>query len=134
MTTSPRYRIITIACAAIAASAMSIASAAADAEGPISTLDLTVSSGEQPKPDAQRITLTCDPAGGTHDKSEAACAALDGVNGSFGDLTADPTVVCVQIYDPVTVTANGMWRGTPVQWQRTFANSCALHAGTAGIF
>ncbi|MFD0361066.1 subtilase-type protease inhibitor [Nocardia sp. GCM10030253] len=134
MTTHPQYRIITIACVAIAASITSGSCATADPELPKSSLELTISTGEQPKPDAQRISVTCEPAGGTHERPEAACAALDKVNGSFGDLPADPTAVCIQIYDPVTVAATGTWRGTPVQWQRTFANSCELHAGTAGVF
>ncbi|WP_406231079.1 SSI family serine proteinase inhibitor [Nocardia sp. NBC_01009] len=134
MTTRSRCRIITIACVAIAASATSGACATAEPEQSKSMLDLVVSSGERPNPDGQPITLTCEPAGGTHEHPEVACAALDRVNGSFDDLAADSTAACIQIYDPVTVTATGTWRGVPVQWQRTFANSCELHSGTAGVF
>jgi hypothetical protein len=78
-------------------------------------------------------SLTCDPAGGSHPKSQAACAVIGSVNGDFQHL---PTrrQMCSMIYAPVDVTAVGAWRGDPVAFKATYPNRCAANAESSGVF
>jgi hypothetical protein len=101
---------------------------------PRSSFRLTVTHGEKPDPaTAKTATLTCEPAGGTHPDPKTACAQLAAVNGDFGALNVNPGP-CFLIFDPYTVTATGYWRGTPVNFQRTYANSCILGRQTGAVF
>ena len=101
---------------------------------PRSTFTLTVNNGEKPDPaTARSIKLTCEPAGGTHPDPETACKQLAQVNGDFGALNVNPGP-CILIWAPVTVTAKGTWRGTPVSYQETFPNSCVLGRQTGAVF
>ena len=80
-----------------------------------------------------RATLDCFPAGGTHPHPQAACAALESVNGDFEALP-NTHAICPHIVDPVTVTATGHWLGRPVLYVRTFPNRCLAAAGTDDVF
>ncbi|MFJ3922142.1 subtilase-type protease inhibitor [Streptomyces sp. NPDC090022] len=80
-------------------------------------------------------TLSCAPsAQGTHPDPEAACAALNATDGAFDQLLASPNQnrACPMHYDPVTVTADGVWQGSRVSWKHTFGNSCAMNATLNG--
>ncbi|MER5864940.1 SSI family serine proteinase inhibitor [Kitasatospora sp. NPDC002040] len=100
-----------------------------------SALVLTVSRGEVVAPDAARTTLDCTTRpGGSHPVPAKACAALAEADGDLDRLTGLPGTACSALYDPVTATAEGTWRGIPVKWARTFGNSCALRAATAPVF
>ena len=98
-----------------------------------SYLKLTVSPGEHARPAQRRATLICEPAGGTHQRAREACAALAAVAGDFAALHVD-VGACTMEYDPVTVTATGLWRGTPVRYRHTFSNTCVLHTETGPVF
>ncbi|MFI9187482.1 SSI family serine proteinase inhibitor [Streptomyces goshikiensis] len=37
------------------------------------------------------------------------------------------------VYAPETATATGTWRGTPVKWQKTYANECQLISETGHV-
>ena len=99
-----------------------------------SEVSLSVSKGEAQSPTAEQVTLTCDPAGGSHPASVEACAALATSDGALDKLAGDPGVFCTKIYDPVTATAAGTWRGRNFQWQKTFGNTCELRAATTPVF
>lgn len=101
---------------------------------PRSAFTLTVTPGEKPDPaTAKTAKLTCEPAGGTHPDAATACKQLAQVNGDFDALDVDPGP-CILIWDPVTVTAKGHWRGTAVDYQETFPNSCVLGRTTGAVF
>jgi hypothetical protein len=78
-------------------------------------------------------SLSCEPAGGSHPKKEAACETLRSVGGDFGRITSRPQN-CTMIYQPVDVTASGTWRGKPVKFAATYASRCSADAGSRGIF
>ncbi|MCX4985976.1 subtilase-type protease inhibitor [Streptomyces sp. NBC_00572] len=89
------------------------------------------------------VTLSCAPtAGGTHPAPEAACAELKATSqdGAFTGLLAspEPDRMCPQLFDPVTVTVDGVWEGSRTSWQYTFANACtmgvSLNGGAAFAF
>ncbi|ETK32020.1 hypothetical protein MPTA5024_32190 [Microbispora sp. ATCC PTA-5024] len=108
------------------------ATTARDAAG--RTLIVTVSRGEQPRPAQRFALLTCDPVTGTHPSAVEACQTLEKVQGDPARLKADPNLVCPLIWDPVTVTANGIWDGRYVWYQRTFASSCEKRSVGDGVF
>ncbi|MFD5121511.1 SSI family serine proteinase inhibitor [Streptomyces sp. NPDC058385] len=78
--------------------------------------------------------LRCEPeAWGHHPYASEACGALDRAHGNLDALVADPEM-CTQVYAPVTVGANGTYRGKQVTWQKTFANACTMEASTGYVF
>uniref|UniRef100_A0AAU2K1T6 Probable subtilase-type protease inhibitor n=1 Tax=Streptomyces sp. NBC_00049 TaxID=2903617 RepID=A0AAU2K1T6_9ACTN len=80
-------------------------------------------------------TLSCAPsARGTHPDPKAACAALNSTDGAFDRLLASPNPdrACPMHYDPVTVTADGVWQGSRVAWKYTFSNACVMSATLNG--
>ncbi|MET9887356.1 subtilase-type protease inhibitor [Streptomyces sp. NPDC006430] len=80
-------------------------------------------------------TLSCMPTAlGTHPDPEAACTALNSTGGSFDRLLAapNPDRACPMHYDPVTITADGVWQGSRVAWKHTFSNACVMSATLNG--
>lgn len=76
-------------------------------------------------------TLSCAPtAQGTHPDPEAACEALAATAGTLDTLLDDPDSnrACPMHYDPVTVTAVGVWQGSRISWEHTFSNACVMSA------
>ncbi|MCX5276522.1 subtilase-type protease inhibitor [Streptomyces virginiae] len=77
------------------------------------------------------VVLSCAyTAEGTHPDPRAACDALNETGGEFDRLLAAPNPgrVCPRHYDPVTVTADGVWHGERVSWKHTFSNGCVMSA------
>ncbi|NWF29517.1 hypothetical protein HW130_25230 [Streptomyces sp. PKU-EA00015] len=74
------------------------------------------------------VTLQCSPApGGDHPDARAACAELRSVDGRPALLIEDSNErLCPQIYDPVTVTVDGVWEGRRLSYEETFANRCLM--------
>ncbi|GGM14165.1 subtilase-type protease inhibitor [Dactylosporangium sucinum] len=104
------------------------------ATGPGPTLlTLTVAKGGSTKPVQRRALLTCSPAGGTHKQARSACAELAKVGGNFGKLQVSGGA-CTMQYDPVTVTAQGRWKGRKVDYVHTFGNACTLSTTTGAVF
>ena len=133
--------------AAIAAAAMAsviMAAPAADAPAPRqwvkpkvavrTEFQLTVAKGAQARLVLVLVCLTCAPARGTHKKAKEACAALAAVNGDFAQLHVVKDQACTMMYDPVTVTAVGRWRGAVVRYEHTYGNACSLQVETGPVF
>ncbi|MFF3764319.1 subtilase-type protease inhibitor [Streptomyces sp. NPDC001922] len=102
-----------------------------------SALVLTIGKGEDAATAAvqRAVVLRCAPRpGGDHPAAAQACSQLRAVNGEFSALTQPPApgTVCTRIYDPVTVTADGVWNGRRVSWSQTFANQCVMEGMTQG--
>jgi hypothetical protein len=76
--------------------------------------------------------LLCDPPRG-HARADAACAELDRAGGDIAAVPPHETR-CPMIYAPVTAHARGQWRGRPVDYTRTFPNSCVMQASTGAVF
>ncbi|MFI5610444.1 SSI family serine proteinase inhibitor [Amycolatopsis sp. NPDC051903] len=114
--------------APIAAAVLGLSGVSAPA--PASALQLTM---HETTGRISAVSLTCDPAGGTHPKAGEACATLTGVDGDISRIK--PRLQrCTMIYSPVDVAAFGTWHGQPVTFHATFANKCAADAQTAGVF
>lgn len=101
---------------------------------PESSLVLSISSAQQATPTAERVTLNCRPAGGSHPRASLACGQLRSVHGDFASLNLHPDRPCILLYAPVTVTAAGTWNGEPVLYRETFGNTCVLTARTGAVF
>jgi hypothetical protein len=82
----------------------------------------------------QRVTLRCDPLGGTHPKATDACKAVAAVKGNLRALRRTEGVMCLALYQPVTAAATGTWRGRTVRYKKTFSNKCVLAVETGAVF
>ncbi|CAM5287355.1 subtilase-type protease inhibitor [Streptomyces avidinii] len=94
-----------------------------------SAVVLAVAQGEDAVTVVRASTLSCAPtAQGTHPDPKAACAALNAAAGTLDALLAAPDAnrACPMHYDPVTVTADGVWKGSRVSWKHTFSNACTM--------
>lgn len=70
--------------------------------------------------------LTCDPAGGTHPRADAACRAL-AENGAKALPPPPKDQACTQIYGgPQTARVTGTWRGQPVDASFSRQNGCEI--------
>ena len=77
----------------------------------------------------QELTVTCDPAGGTHPRPESACEFLDLAAESGADPFAQvpPDAICSSIYaGPEAATVVGEWRGNPVDAIFSRDNGCEI--------
>lgn len=116
---------------AVAGSVFVPATATAAPQAP-SQLRLTVAPAGEP---TRTALLTCSPAGGTHPDASSACGALTSARGNFREIdTGRESARCPMVYSPVSVRAEGRWRGTPVVYQETFDNTCLLSARTGAVF
>jgi hypothetical protein len=77
--------------------------------------------------------LVCHPPGGTHPKPTAACASVDAADGNF-DAIRNENSICSLIYQPVTASASGTWKGRQINYTRTYPNRCVLESQTGAIF
>jgi hypothetical protein len=110
-----------------------LADSGPDAQGP-SVLVMTVTPASLVSGISRSAVLECGPLpGGDHPSPAASCATLqtDGL-----DFTAKPTlqVMCPDLVQPVTVTATGVWNGTPVDYRHTYNNSCLMRRSTGELF
>ncbi|WP_424536088.1 SSI family serine proteinase inhibitor [Sphaerisporangium viridialbum] len=95
---------------------------------------LTIAKGESATPSDRVVLLQCGSPGGTHPRATEACRLLDPVKGDLGDLKTSSDARCARRYEPMTVSASGMWDGHHLYFERTFGNSCELHAYTGAVF
>ncbi|MEZ0094485.1 SSI family serine proteinase inhibitor [Streptacidiphilus sp. EB129] len=100
-----------------------------------SLLVMTVANGTQDAQTTPRSTvLICGAATeGDHPDGASACATLQADGLSF---TAPPAlqILCADIVQPVTVTAEGFWDGAPVFYQQTYTNPCLMWRATGALF
>lgn len=113
--------------APVAASMLAMAAAPAH---PATDLTLTLRHDTGP---ATSVQLRCEPPAGTHPDPARACRTLSSVDGDFTRLPHDPAM-CADLWDPVTATATGQWRGSPVSFTHTYPNPCRAAADSGGIF
>jgi hypothetical protein len=98
------------------------------------TLQLTKVAGAGDSVKRLESLLLCNPVGGDHPNGAAACRDLGVASSDFDRLPGDPRGVCGAVYDPVTVTANGIWEGKPVDFAKTYDNPCKLYLRTGPVF
>ncbi|MFG2874416.1 subtilase-type protease inhibitor [Streptomyces sp. NPDC048337] len=82
------------------------------------------------------VTLVCAPKpGGTHPNPTAACADLR-ANAARLDAVAAPGAgtACTREWNPMTVTADGVWQGRRLNYSYTFANPCGLRHTAGALF
>ncbi|MBT2387036.1 subtilase-type protease inhibitor [Streptomyces sp. ISL-11] len=124
--------------AASAAPATTTAPAAQTSLYAPSALVLTMGSGaSRDDSGVQRaVTLTCMPkAAGTHPAAKDACTQLRSAGGDFDKVTAvKADTICTKEWNPIVVTAEGVWEGRRVNYEHTFANPCAFKAGKGTVF
>jgi subtilisin inhibitor-like len=126
------------AAAAQAQAAAAAQAAPAPSAAKPSVLTLTVAHGEHAATATQprSVTLTCGDgtAAGTHPTPQAACAQLRAVHGDVRALQPEDRTLCPMIYDPVVVTAVGVWEGRRVRYERVFANPCFARSQSRDVF
>jgi hypothetical protein len=132
-----RHRIAAVTAAALLplAGATGIAEAQPASLYAPSAVVLAVAHGEGDASVLRAAALSCAPtAQGTHPDPKAACAALAATGGSLNELLAAPDRgrACPMHYDPVTVTADGVWKGSRISWKHTFSNACTMSATLNG--
>lgn len=98
---------------------------------PSAKTSLTVEVRKSPNAKAETWKLTCDPAGGTHPRAQAACTAL--AKGRTTAKGGDPfapvpkTAMCTQIYGgPQVATVKGTWDGRAVDATFNRKNGCNI--------
>ncbi|GAA3169692.1 MULTISPECIES: SSI family serine proteinase inhibitor [Streptomyces] len=79
------------------------------------------------------VLLRCPDGRDHHPQHDAACSELTWARGDLDALRGRPHA-CTKQYDPVTVSAEGVWRGARIDWERTFANACTMDAATGPLF
>ncbi|MEW2415431.1 subtilase-type protease inhibitor [Streptomyces sp. NPDC046866] len=103
-----------------------------------SAIVLSITAGENPAQDRvmRAVTLVCAPApGGTHPSPAAACADLR-AHATRLDVSAQPGpgVDCTREWNPMTVTAEGVWQGRRLSYSYTFGNPCGLRHASGALF
>jgi len=116
--------VLVAGCASSANETVTPQAPASETGGTVTT-DLTIVSDDG-NGKTETWTLTCDPAGGTHPKPEAACSSL-----TAKGTTAMPAVakdkICTQIYGgPQTAKVTGTWQGKAVNASFTRKNGCEI--------
>ncbi|TQK45307.1 subtilisin inhibitor-like [Streptomyces sp. SLBN-118] len=100
-----------------------------------SALVLTIGMGETAATaTVQRaVTLTCAPRPeGTHPSAAAACTELRTVDGQFTALAKKEShKMCTRQWNPVVITAAGVWQGKRVDWSALFGNPCEMEGSMA---
>jgi hypothetical protein len=116
---------------ALCAAAVCVTAVPAAAAMP-STLTLSATTdGQAP----HLVQLTCDPAGGTHPDAQTACMQLSQVDGDIAHLPGtEAHIFCPMIFQPITVSATGLWRGRTVLFQDKYTNSCERDNKTGDLF
>ncbi|MGG2465167.1 subtilase-type protease inhibitor [Streptomyces sp. RGM 3693] len=81
-------------------------------------------------------TLSCMPmASGSHPYAKAACGQLHAASGDFTKVTGLASErICNKMWDPIVVTADGVWQGRRVTFTHTFANNCEMTYGKGSVF
>ncbi|RCG31212.1 hypothetical protein DQ384_10745 [Sphaerisporangium album] len=89
-------------------------------------LVLVVGQGPVLVPPSRSVVLQCSPrGGGTHPRTQEACALLRPVSGDLQKIKPPVLIVCTREYQPVTVSSVGVWDDHFVLSLRTFTNKGA---------
>ncbi|MGQ0467878.1 MAG: SSI family serine proteinase inhibitor [Sporichthyaceae bacterium] len=85
--------------------------------------------------DTYRVTLKCNPTGGSHPDRSDACREIGRAKGDLRYLPGRQTFrACPKIYRPVTVTAKGKTHGWNIYYKETFSNWCEMTTETGSVF
>ncbi|MET7617109.1 subtilase-type protease inhibitor [Streptomyces sp. NPDC005408] len=100
-----------------------------------SALVLTIGMGETAATATveRAVTLTCAPRpDGTHPSPATACKELSSVDGKFAALAEQPShKMCTRQWNPVVITAQGVWQGKRVAWSKMYGNPCEMEGSMA---
>lgn len=103
-----------------------------------SSLVLGITAGEEVSTGTvlRAVTLVCAPRpGGTHPSPKAACAELRSSAHDLDALAAPQgNVDCTKEWNPVTVTADGVWQGRRITYAYTYANPCSQRHSSSALF
>lgn len=77
--------------------------------------------------------LGCFPPSGTHPDYKKACKVLTKVDGWIEAINRDDRA-CTDEYRPVTLRAEGLWKGRELDWSGYFGNRCEAAAATQDVF
>ncbi|MBY8858525.1 subtilase-type protease inhibitor [Nocardia sp. CA2R105] len=100
---------------------------------PPTVLLLSVSQNHASVP--HTVLLTCSPIStGNHPQSAAACDELEAAGGDFDNLRGEALRFCPMIYDPVTLSADGIWHGIRVSFRQTYPNACQAGDRSSHVF
>ncbi|MER6127815.1 protease inhibitor [Streptomyces sp. NPDC001795] len=128
----------TAVCGPLTGSALAAPNAAPASLYAPSALVLTVGHGETAAlaTPQRAVTLTCAPtASGSHPAAADACAELRAAGGDFEALLSiREGALCTKQYDPVVVTAEGVWQGKRVAFEHTFGNQCVKNSYGTSVF
>ncbi len=92
---------------------------------PTSTGDTSLTIIFVRKSTRDRVTLKCDPPGGTHPDPALACDVLTGVPDPFAPVPAD--AVCSQVYGgPEKAKVTGTYQGVPVDAEFSRTDGCEI--------
>jgi hypothetical protein len=88
-------------------------------------LEITFWPAGRSKGAAQKVTLSCDPSGGTHQSPAAACEQLYALDQPFAPPPADE--ICTELYGgPEEALITGTDRGKPVSYKLARTNGCEI--------
>ncbi|MGH3714120.1 MAG: SSI family serine proteinase inhibitor [Micromonosporaceae bacterium] len=79
----------------------------------------------------RHASLSCAPPSGSHPKPRKSCEQLDAARGEVSEIPATGDM-CTAEFDPVTVSASGVWRGQRREYQQEFPNLCSAVRDTGG--
>ncbi|MFC0551221.1 SSI family serine proteinase inhibitor [Planotetraspora thailandica] len=97
-------------------------------------LHLTYAAGESARPPQRSSMLNCPATLGVRPVRAEACTVVEKVKGDLDQLQPTQGTVCPMMFSPVTVTANGVWDGRRVNFERTFGNACEMRSVTGSLF
>lgn len=116
---------------ALCAAAVCVTAVPAAAAMPSSLTLTATTDGQAP----HVVELTCDPDGGDHPDVQTACMQLAEVQGDIAHMPATQAhVFCPMIFQPITVSAAGLWRGRTVLFRDRYTNGCERDNKTGTLF
>ncbi|QES48186.1 hypothetical protein DEJ50_10530 [Streptomyces venezuelae] len=127
-------RLAAVAATVLATAGIGLAAPAAQADGALTQLSITVT--EVLGGRVSNYYLTCDPDGtaeagspGVHPDPVGACNRLRALHGDFDALKFRPAA-CAKEFDPYKVAIIGHWRDKPVKFIETYPNLDCLRVIT----
>ncbi|WP_405861807.1 subtilase-type protease inhibitor [Streptomyces sp. NBC_00090] len=97
-------------------------------------IQLTVSRTDGTTRNTGFVFLNCPgKPGKDHPYTAEACADLHAAGGDFDRLPGRDSAYCSN-EGPVTVTADGAYKGRPVHWEHTYENDCERQLATGLVY
>ncbi|AEW97428.1 MULTISPECIES: subtilase-type protease inhibitor [Streptomycetaceae] len=82
------------------------------------------------------VSLRCTPTpGGDHPAPADACAELNAAQGDFAALVDTHSGrICPDLWNPVVLTAEGVWHGQRVSYSHVYPNACRAQDASRYVF